>query len=67
MTDAIRDALREALGDLPTNLQRLCAERTAAFLRALPACDVMMDRPEGAMHSTRTLAAAVERAAKDGA
>lgn len=43
------------------------AAAVAAFLRALPACDVMMDRPEGAMHSTRTLAAAVERAAKEGA
>lgn len=43
------------------------AAAVAAFLRALPACDVMMDRPEGAMHSTRTLAAEVERAAKEGA
>ncbi len=40
------------------------AAAVAAFLRALPACDVMMDHPEGAMHSTRTLAAAVEAAAR---
>jgi len=49
------------------NMPACAATAVAAFLRALPACDVMMDRPEGAMHSTRTLAADVERAAKEGA
>ena len=82
MSDPIRDALREA-GEafcrypdglrcdatLPTCGYCIAgaAAAVAAFLRALPACDVMMDRPEGAMHSTRTLAAAAERAAKEGA
>ena len=37
------------------------AAAIAAFLRALPAVDVMMDRPEpNGPHSTRTLARAVE-------
>ncbi len=46
----------------------------AAFLRALPCCDVMMQRwtnddpPErDGPHSTITLAAAVEAAAREGA
>lgn len=49
------------------------AAAIAAFLRALPACDVMMaQNPDphaadpGGPHSTITLAAAVERAARDG-
>lgn len=39
------------------------AAAVAAFLRALPPCDVLMDRGNNrGMHSTRTLAAAVEAA-----
>lgn len=50
------------------------APAIAAFLRALPCCDVMMQRwtnddpPErDGPHSTITLAAAVEAAAREGA
>lgn len=49
------------------NPQEVAAAVAAAFLRALPACDVMMERNswEGGPHSTHTLAAAVEAAAKE--
>lgn len=48
-----------------TRYEGTAAVSVAAFLRALPACDVMMERNswEGGPHSTQTLAAAVERAA----
>jgi hypothetical protein len=53
---------------------RGAAAAVAAFLRALPACDVMMPQnPDpratdpGGPHSTQTLAAAVERAAREAA
>lgn len=77
MSDAIKAAMREAEHACSDWLdgavapamwtKQASAAAVAAFLRALPPCDVLMDRPEGAMHSTRTLAAAVERAAKEGA
>ena len=54
--------------------RREAAAAIAAFLRALPCCDVMMQRwtnddpPErDGPHSTITLAAAVEAAAREGA
>jgi len=53
--------------------ENMAAAAVAAFLRALPACDVMMPQnPDpratdpGGPHSTQTLAAAVERAAREG-
>lgn len=52
--------------DKAAEAQRAAAA-VAAFLRALPACDVMMERNswEGGPHSTHALAAAVERAAQE--
>lgn len=69
---AIRKALEAALGDLPEPLRRLCRQRIAAFLRALPPSDVMMQRwtdddppRQNGPHSTVTLAAAVTAAATE--
>jgi len=70
----IRDALRAAAqslegsaaaGELLGDAEDLAAECVATFLRALPAVDVLMDRPyPRGPHSTRTLATAVEEAAR---
>lgn len=73
MTDPIRTALEAATLRKRYTLATMSDERAdtaaaiAVFLRALPACDVMMERNswEGGPHSTHTLAAAVERAAQE--
>lgn len=80
MSDPVRAALEAAedaahiAGCPPGSCAHVAAATIAAFLRALPCCDVMMQRwtnddpPErDGPHSTITLAAAVEAAAREGA
>ena len=76
----VRKALEEAERAVNQITEGECADERliaaaaiAAFLRALPCCDVMMQRwtnddpPErDGPHSTLTLAAAVEAAAREG-
>jgi len=68
MSDTVRKALRVAQREASSfySLSETAAI-IAAFLRALRPCDVLMDRPgDLGPHSTVTLAAAVEEAARDG-